>query len=69
MRVTVDQQRCVGSGLCVLNVTELFDQREEDGAVELLDELPPDELAERVRYAAKVCPSRAITVHDDVPEI
>ena len=40
MRVTVDQQRCIGSGMCVLAVGEVFDQREEDGAAQLLQEYP-----------------------------
>ncbi|GAA1926064.1 ferredoxin [Streptantibioticus ferralitis] len=62
MRVTVDQQRCIGSGMCVLAVGEVFDQREEDGAVHLLREDVPSELQDRVRHAARVCPSRAITV-------
>jgi ferredoxin len=65
MRVTVDQQRCIGSGMCVLAVDEVFDQREEDGAVHLLRQDVPSELQDRVDHAARVCPSRAITVRQE----
>ena len=33
MKVTVDQDKCVSSGQCVLNATDVFDQREDDGVV------------------------------------
>ena len=36
MKVTVDQDKCVSSGMCVLNAGEVFDQRDDDGVVELL---------------------------------
>lgn len=60
MKVVVDQSRCVGAGQCVLVAPEVFDQREEDGIVLLLDENPPEELHDRVREAAQICPALAI---------
>jgi ferredoxin len=65
MRVTVDAELCCGSGQCVLAVPEVFDQREEDGTVLLLDAGPPAATHEEVRVAASLCPSGAITVHED----
>ncbi|MER5911075.1 ferredoxin [Streptomyces sp. NPDC001982] len=62
MRVTVDQDKCVASGQCVLATAEVFDQRDEDGVVVLLNANPPAELADAVRKAAAVCPARAIWV-------
>ena len=37
VKVTVDQDKCVSSGQCVLNAGELFDQRDDDGVVVLLN--------------------------------
>ena len=62
MNVTVDQDTCIGSGQCVLTAPDVFDQRDDDGVVVLLDEDPPAERAEDVRRAAAGCPSQAITV-------
>jgi ferredoxin len=36
MKVAVEQDRCVGSGQCVLLAPDVFDQRDEDGSVVLL---------------------------------
>jgi ferredoxin len=60
MKVSIDQARCVGSGQCVLVAPEVFDQREEDGIVLLLDESPSEELHDQVREAAQICPALAI---------
>jgi ferredoxin len=64
MRVTVDQNKCIASGQCVLTAPDVFDQREEDGIVVLLNPTPLAEWAEDVRHAAALCPSRAITIED-----
>ncbi|MCT2584628.1 ferredoxin [Actinophytocola gossypii] len=62
MNVSVDQDKCCGAGTCVLLAPDVFDQRDEDGIVVLLDERPPGDLHETVREAASVCPGVAITV-------
>ena len=64
MKVTVDQDKCISSGQCVLAVPDVFDQREEDGIVVLLNPSPPAGLAEDVKQAAARCPARAITVEE-----
>jgi ferredoxin len=64
MKVTVDQGKCISSGQCVLTAPEVFDQRDEDGLVVLLNPNPPPELAEDVKQAAALCPALAITVED-----
>jgi ferredoxin len=64
MKVTVDQDKCVASGQCVLAAGDVFDQRDEDGIVVLLAPDPPAERADDVRRAAALCPARAITVED-----
>jgi ferredoxin len=60
MKVSVDQDKCIGSGQCVMVSPEVFDQRDEDGVVVLLDAEPPEELDDAVEEAAQVCPSQAI---------
>ena len=62
MNVTVDQDKCVGSGQCVLLAPDVFDQRDEDGVVVLLNATPPAEVADGVESAAASCPAQAIRV-------
>jgi hypothetical protein len=45
----------------------VFDQRECDGVVSLRTDRPSPEQTENVRYAAMICPSRAITVTEELP--
>jgi ferredoxin len=65
VKITVDQDKCCGAGTCVLLAPDVFDQREEDGIVTLLDERPPGELHSIVREAASVCPGVAISVSEN----
>jgi ferredoxin len=60
MKVSVDQELCCGSGLCVMKAAQVFDQREEDGIVIVLDDVPSPEHHDVVRAAATACPTSAI---------
>ncbi len=64
MKVTIEQDKCVASGQCVLAAAEVFDQRDEDGIAVLLDPAPAAELAADVRHAAGVCPALAIHIEE-----
>jgi ferredoxin len=64
MVVTVDQDKCVSSGQCVLNAADVFDQRDADGVVRLLVDRPPAEQAANVRNAAAACPALAIDIEE-----
>ncbi|EKF25639.1 ferredoxin-2 [Mycolicibacterium hassiacum DSM 44199] len=64
MKIAVDQDKCVSSGQCVLNAAELFDQRDDDGVVVLLNDSPADNQIESARKAAAACPARAITLEE-----
>ena len=64
MRLTVDQEKCVSSGQCVLNARAVFDQRDDDGVVILLTENPPPDQGENARKAAAACPAMAIDIAD-----
>jgi ferredoxin len=64
MKVTVDEDRCCGAGQCVLIAPEVFDQREDDGVVVLLDAEPSERFHTTVREAAGVCPAAAIELSE-----
>ncbi|MEU4805603.1 ferredoxin [Actinosynnema sp. NPDC023587] len=65
MKITVDDDRCCGAGSCVLLAPDVFDQRDEDGVVVLLDARPGEHLRTAVRGAADVCPAAAIALHEE----
>lgn len=65
MKVTVDEAKCCGAGQCVLIAPEVFDQRDDDGIVILLDAEPATDQHAVVREAAAVCPAAAIQVGAD----
>jgi ferredoxin len=48
----------------VLNASEVFDQRDDDGVVFLLTANPPDGQAENARKAAAACPAMAIDIEE-----
>jgi ferredoxin len=64
MKVTIDKDKCISSGQCVLAAPEVFDQRDEDGIAILLTPSPLAGQAGDVRQAAALCPALAITVED-----
>jgi ferredoxin len=64
MRVRVDSTTCVVSSLCVYRAPEVFDQ-DEEGRVVVLDSEPPAELHDRVRRAARGCPTHSIHIDEE----
>ncbi|MEU7990918.1 ferredoxin [Streptosporangium canum] len=64
MKVTVDEDKCCGAGQCVLIAPEVFDQREGDGIVIILDAEPPEQLRVPGREATGVCPAAAIVLSE-----
>lgn len=64
MRVTVDQDRCVSSGMCVMNASDVFDQRDDDGVVQLLTDSPGADRTLDTRNAAAACPAMAIHIEE-----
>jgi ferredoxin len=63
VRITVDRDKCIASGACVIAAPELFDQ-DEDGIVVVLDENPDGELAAKAVEAAQACPAAVIWTDD-----
>ncbi|MFD9552356.1 ferredoxin [Nocardia salmonicida] len=64
MRIVVDEEKCVAAGQCVLEAEDLFDQRDEDGIVVVLDEEPSADRYEAARRARDLCPALAIMVEE-----
>ena len=61
VRITVERDRCIGAGQCVLNAPELFDQ-DDEGTVVVLDEQPSTAQLPAARAAEHACPARVITL-------
>ncbi|MEU9345255.1 ferredoxin [Streptomyces sp. NPDC048278] len=64
MKITVDEEKCCAAGQCVLVAPELFDQRDEDGIVVLLEPVPGTDQEAAAREAAQVCPAAAILIEE-----
>ncbi len=64
LKVLIDQDKCVGAGQCVFAAPEVFDQREEDGIVELLVAEPDESQYSAVKQAARLCPAMAIKIEE-----
>jgi ferredoxin len=62
IEIEVDELRCVGGGQCVMVAPDLFDQRDEDGVVILLEATPSEDREDAARRAELVCPAAAIRV-------
>lgn len=60
MRVTIDEAKCCGAGQCAMLAPEIFDQRDSDGVVVLLNPDPAPEQVQAVTEAARLCPAAAI---------
>lgn len=64
MKVKIDQEKCIGAGQCVMAAPDVFDQRDDDGIVILLDEAPDASQSAAVKKAARLCPAMAIEVEE-----
>ncbi|MFE6775204.1 ferredoxin [Streptomyces sp. NPDC057702] len=64
MKVRIDEDACVASGMCAYLAPEVFDQREEDGVVVVLHEVPGEGQHEAVWDAVRNCPAQVISVED-----
>ncbi len=65
MRVIVQTWKCIASGTCTLNCPQVFEQRDEDGVVHVVDEHPALALRERVRQVVDLCPALVFRVEDE----
>ena len=65
MRVIAQTQKCIASGTCVLTCPQVFEQRDEDGVVHVMDEHPSLALLARVRQAVELCPALVFRLEDE----
>lgn len=64
VRISVDQDRCIGAGQCALTAPRVFTQ-DDDGLSEVLPGREDGHGSALVREAARACPVSAITVGED----
>jgi ferredoxin len=64
MKIVVDEDKCCSGGQCVLAAPDVFDQRDAEGAVVVLDPAPGPEQRDAVEEAVQICPAPAIMVED-----
>ena len=62
MRVFVDEETCIGCGLCAETCPEVFEMDDDKARVKV-DEVP-DEATESCKEAAENCPVEAIQIED-----
>lgn len=62
MRVLIDPELCIGCENCFDLVPEVFDMQDDLAIVR--EEEVPDELGDRVKEAAEICPVEAIRVEE-----
>jgi ferredoxin len=60
VRVAVERDRCIGSGMCVLLAPAVFDQDPDEAVVVLLVESPPERERAAVEQAVDRCPAAVI---------
>jgi ferredoxin len=60
MKVAVERDLCIGSGMCVLTAPAVFDQDADEAVVVLLDESPPEAERPAVEQAVDRCPAAVI---------
>jgi ferredoxin len=62
MKVTVQADLCIGSGMCAMTAPAVFDQDPAEAMVVLVDPEPPPEHREAVLLAVERCPAAVIQV-------
>lgn len=63
MKVKVDYDVCASTGACMQVCPEVFEVRS-DGYLYVLQEEPAAELHDKVRTAADLCPTAAISIEE-----
>lgn len=65
MRVVVDLDKCLGYANCVADAPDIFEIRDDDMVVTILQERPGEELRAAVELAVLDCPARALRIEEN----
>jgi ferredoxin len=68
VRVIASTQKCISGGNCVLACSDVFEQRDSDGTVHVLNERPALALLQKVRQAVDLYPAQVFTLEDEANE-
>ncbi|MDG2039659.1 MAG: ferredoxin [Ilumatobacter sp.] len=63
MRVTIDADKCIGSGSCEMLTPEVF-YLNNDGVAEVVIDSPGPELEVMVKMAVDACPAKCIRMEE-----
>ena len=61
MQISLEVDKCIGSGSCEMLAPEVFEVGD-DGLAKLLDASPGSDMESKVRAAQESCPTQAIAV-------
>ena len=64
MKITVDQMKCGGVGMCVMKAPEVFRFQEGSKKATVILDPVPRSLFENVRKAERECPNNAVIVEE-----
>ena len=62
MRVTVDEETCIGCGLCAETCPEVFEMNDDKVRVKVVE--VPEDVAETCKEAVEDCPVEAIQIEE-----
>lgn len=68
MHIIAYTQKCIAGGNCVLACSNVFEQRDSDGTVYVLNARPALALLEKVRQAVDLCPAQVFVIEDEAKE-
>lgn len=63
MKIVLDETKCSSLGMCESVAPDFFEVGD-DGALQLLDEAPPEDKRALIEEAVAACPTAALSIED-----